>query len=50
MKQQALEPEGKIFVRYDANPIKNSMIYEVELPGDQMKYYAVNVISKNMLS
>ena len=39
-----------IVERYDTNPIMNSMIYELEFPEVQLKYYAENIITENMLS
>ena len=45
VKQRVLEPEVNIVGRYDANPMLYSMIYEVELPGVQLKDNLVNVIS-----
>ena len=37
-KQRELGPEGKIFGRYDANPMLKYMIYEVDFPDGQMQY------------
>ena len=50
LKQWVLVPEGKIVRGYDANHMLNSTIYEVELPDVQVKDYAANIITANMLS
>ena len=41
---------SKMIGRYDRNPILNSIIYEVEFPDGQVKEYAENILSENMLS
>ena len=35
---------------YDHNPLKNSVIYEVEFPDGQVKEYAANTIAENIYS
>ena len=50
VKWQRLLTEGKIFGRYNDSPMLNDMIYEVELPDVQVKDYAANIITANMLS
>ena len=50
VKNRALVSEGKIVGRYGANPILNCMIYEVELLGGQVKNYAANVVTENIIS
>jgi hypothetical protein len=48
--QRALGPDGRTAGPYDDNPMLNSIIYEVEFPDGQVKEYAVNVITENMLT
>ena len=50
VKWQRLLTEGKIVGRYNDSPMLNDMIYEVELPDVQVKDYAANIITANMLS
>ena len=50
MKQQPLGLEGNIFGRCDDTHMLNYMIFKVEFPDVQMKYYAENFIAKNMVS
>ena len=45
-----LVPSGKIVVRYDAKPMFNSMIYEVEFPFGEVEDYASNFICVIILS
>ena len=50
VKHRLLAPEDNMAGRYDANPMLNSMIYEGEFPDGQVKDYAANVITENMIS
>ena len=47
---RTIGPDGKAAGRYDTNPVKNSVIYDVEFPDGQVKEYSANVIAENMLS
>ena len=42
--------DGTTASTYDSNPYLNSMIYQVEFHGVQVKEYAANVIAKNILT
>jgi hypothetical protein len=48
--QRALGPDGTRAGTYDDNPMLNSIVYEVEFPNGQVKEYAANVITENMLT
>ena len=50
VKWRTLGLDGKTIGRYHENPIMNSLIYDVEFPDGQIKEYAANVISENILS
>ena len=50
VKRRATNHEGITIGRYDENPLLNSMIYEIEFPDGQIKEYAANVLSDNLLS
>lgn len=43
-------PDGKVEGKFDENPFKNSIMYEVEFPDGQVQEYGANVIAENMLS
>ena len=47
--QRTIEPDGQVTGTYDNNPFLNSIIYDVEFPDGQVKEYAANIISENML-
>ena len=47
--QHALGTDGMVAGTYDENPFLNTMIYEVELPNGDVKEYAVDIITKNIL-
>ena len=44
------DSEGKVLGEFDANPLLNSIIYDVEFPDGAIKQYAANVIAENMFS
>jgi hypothetical protein len=48
--QRALGPDGTVVGTYNNNPMLNSIIYEVEFPGGQVKEYSANTIAENMLT
>jgi hypothetical protein len=48
--QRALGPDGTVAGTYDENPFLNTMIYEVEFPNGDVKEYAANIITENMLT
>ncbi len=48
--KRALGPDGTVEGTYDANPVLNTMIYEVEFYDGQVKECAANVIAENMLT
>jgi hypothetical protein len=51
VKQRSIDENGNnIIGRYDENPTKSSVIYDVEFPDGQVKEYAANIIAENMLS
>jgi hypothetical protein len=47
---RAIGPDGGMAGTYDDNPYLNTMIYEVEFPDGELKEYAANVITENMLT
>ena len=47
--QCAIGPDGTVAGTYDENPFLNKIIYEVELPNGDVKEYAVDIITKNIL-
>ena len=50
VKRRAVGPKGKVVRRYYSKPMMNHMIYEVGFTDIQEKYYAADIIAKNMLS
>ena len=48
--QQAIGPDGQVKETYDNNPYLNSVFYDVEFPEGQIKEYADNIITENMLT
>ena len=48
--QMTIVPDGQVTGAYDNNPFLNSIIYDVEFPGGQVKEYAFNIIAENMLT
>ena len=47
---RTLGSDGRTVGRYHEKPIMNSMLYDVEFPDGQVKEYAANIISENILS
>ena len=41
---------GEVIGTYDANPILNTTIYDVEFPDGEIREYAANVIAENLYS
>jgi len=50
VRRRATGPDGRAHGVYDSNPIRNSIVYEVEFPDGQVKEYAANVIAENILA
>ena len=50
VNKRSIGPDGTISGTYDSNPYINSMIYEVEFHGRQVKEHAANFIAKNILT
>lgn len=48
--QRTIDPSGNIIGTYDENPALNSIVYDVEFPGGQVKEYSANIIAENMYS
>ena len=43
-------PDVQVTGSYDNSPYLNSIIYDVEFPDGQVKKYAANIITENMLT
>ena len=50
VKGRTLGPDGKTAGIYHEDHRPNSMIYNVEFPDGQIKYYSANIIDENMLT
>ena len=48
--QRTIGPDGQVTGTSDNNPYLNSIIYDVEFPDGQVKEYAANIITENMLT
>ena len=48
--RRAMGPDGRTAGTHDDDPLRNSMICEVEFPDGQVKEHAANIIAENMLS
>ena len=48
--QITIGPGGQVTGTYDNNQYLNSIIYYVEFPDGQVKEYAANIITENMLT
>eukprot|EP00957_Ditylum_brightwellii_P046889 3558964-Ditylum_brightwellii.AAC.1 len=48
--QHAIRPNGTVTGTYDNNPMMNTMIHDVNIPDGQVREYAANIITKNMLT
>ena len=48
--RRTVSPDGKTIVTFHDNNMFNLIVYDVEFPDGEVKEYAANVISKNMLS
>ena len=48
--KRATNPEGFSVGTHDDDPLKNSMVHEVQFPDGQVKEHAANATAENMLS
>ena len=47
--RKSVDKQGKVIGNPDENPILNTLIYDVEFPGGNIKKYSANVIAENVL-
>ena len=50
VKHCHIDEDGNVVGNHDANPLLNSLIYDVEFPDGTVREYAANVIAQNMYS
>ena len=50
VKRRALGPDGWTMGKYDDNPYRNSIIYEVEFADGEVREYTANLIAEGMLT
>ena len=50
VKQCALGPDGRTMGKYDDNPYRNSIVYEVEFVDGEVCEYMANLIAEGMLA
>ena len=47
--QRTVKDDGSTMGTYNANPLYNTVTYDVEFPDGEIKEYAANIIAENML-
>ena len=50
VKKRTVDYTGHVSSTYDADPLKNTILYEVEFDNGQIKEYSANLIAENMLN
>ena len=50
VKRRALRPDGRTTGKYDNNPYRNSIVYEVEFADGEVREYMANLIAEGMLA
>ena len=50
VSKRTVGPDGRTIGTYDENPLRSTMVYDVEFPDGEVKEYAANVIAENLLS
>ena len=50
VKRRALRPDGRTMGKYDDNPYRNSIIYEVKFADGEVHEYMANLIAEGMLA
>ena len=50
VKKRNVDHAGHVSGSYDSDPLKNTILYEVEFDDGQIKEYSANLIAENMLS
>ena len=44
------DDDGNIIVKYDSNPMLNTIVYDVKIPDGSIREYGANIIADNMYS
>lgn len=50
VKRRAVGPDNRLIGTYDDDPMKSTMVYEVEFPNGESRVYSANILAEHMLN